>query len=158
MARILRGAAAAFALAGGVLLAAVVVLTCGSVVGRWVAATPIPGDIELTQLGTAAALALFLPYCQLHGSHLIVELFTARAPASVRHGLDVAARWIAALVLGVLALRAGAGVAALYSAGESSMVLGVPLWLAYLVTVPSLALAALVALTVARNPMLPTLK
>ena len=51
MARILRGAAAAFALAGGVLLAAVVVLTCGSVVGRWVAATPIPGDIELTQLG-----------------------------------------------------------------------------------------------------------
>ncbi len=48
--------------------------------------------------------------------------------------------------------------AALYNAGESSMVLGVPLWLAYLVTVPSLALAALVALTVARNPMLPTLK
>jgi TRAP-type C4-dicarboxylate transport system permease small subunit len=145
MERILRAAAAVFALAGGALLAAVVLLTCGSVVGRWFAATPIPGDIELAQLGTAAALALFLPYCQLHGSHLIVELFTTRAPAPVRHGLDAAARWIAALVLGVLALRAGAGVAALYSAGESSMVLGVPLWLAYAITVPSLGLAAVVA-------------
>jgi TRAP-type C4-dicarboxylate transport system permease small subunit len=55
-------------------------------------------------------------------------------------------------VLGLLAARAGAGVADLRAAGETSMVLGLPLWLAYAAMVPSLALAALIALLDAWRP------
>jgi TRAP-type C4-dicarboxylate transport system permease small subunit len=150
--------ASAFALAGGALMLAVSLLTCASAIGRWLAATPVPGDIELVQIGTAAALALFLPYCQLHGSHLIVELFTARASRSIRSALDTAARWITALVFALLAWRAGAGVASLASAGETSMVLGIPLWLPYAVAVPSLALAALVAASIVPDPLQPSVQ
>jgi TRAP-type C4-dicarboxylate transport system permease small subunit len=144
--RALRAAAVAFAMAGGVVLLLVAIVTLVSVGGRWLLARPVAGDVELVQLGTATALALFLPYCQLHGSHLIVDIFTARTGSSVHRRLDLAAHAIAAIVLALLALRAGAGVMDLHRAGETSMVLGVPLWLAYAAMVPSLGLAALIAL------------
>ena len=150
--RATRAAAAAFALIGGAVLLLVAALTVISVIGRWLHSTPVPGDIELVQLGTAAALALFLPYCQLHGSHLIVDIFTARTTTSAQRRLDRVAQLLATSVLGLLALRAGAGVADLRAAGETSMVLGLPLWLAYAAMVPSLALAALIALLSAWRP------
>ncbi len=146
MRRALGAAATAFALAGGGMVALVALVTVFSVVGRWASATPLPGDVELVQLGTAAALALFLPYCQLHGSHLIVDIFTARSGTALHRGLDAAAHVVAAVVLALLAVRAAAGVESLRMAAETSMVLGVPLWLAYAPMVPSLALAALIAL------------
>ncbi len=146
MRRALSAAATAFALLGGVIVALVAGLTVVSVVGRWAFATPIPGDVELVQLGTASALALFLPYCQLHGSHLIVDIFTVRSGAVLHRWLDAFAHVVAAAVLALLAARAAWGVESLRAAAETSMVLGVPLWLAYAPMVPSLALAALIAL------------
>ena len=146
MRRALSAAATAFALLGGVIVALVAGLTVVSVVGRWAFATPIPGDVELVQLGTASALALFLPYCQLHGSHLIVDIFTVRSGAVLHRWLDAFAHVVAAAVLALLAVRAAWGVESLRAAAETSMVLGVPLWLAYAPMVPSLALAALIAL------------
>ncbi len=146
MRRALGATAIAFALVGGVIVVLVAGVTVLSVLGRWMSATPIPGDVELVQLGTASALALFLPYCQLHGSHLIVDIFTARSGATLHRRLDDAARLAAAVVLALLAVRAAAGVVSLRAATETSMVLGVPLWLAYAPMVPSLALAALIAL------------
>lgn len=146
MPRVLSGAARLFALAGGALLLFLAALTMASVIGRWLFTAPVPGDIEVIQLGTASALALFLPYCQLHGSHLIVDVFTARAPAALHHRLSRVVRVLAALTFGTLALRAAAGVADLYTAGETTMVLGAPLWIAYAALPPALALAAAVAL------------
>ena len=146
MRRALSAAATAFALLGGVIVALVAGVTVVSVVGRWAFATPIPGDVELVQLGTASALALFLPYCQLHGSHLIVDIFTVRSGAVLHRWLDAFAHVVAAAVLALLAARAAWGVESLRAAAETSMVLGVPLWLAYAPMVPSLALAALIAL------------
>jgi TRAP-type C4-dicarboxylate transport system permease small subunit len=146
MRRALSAAATAFALLGGVIVVLVAGLTVVSVVGRWAFATPIPGDVELVQLGTAGALALFLPYCQLHGSHLIVDIFTVRSGAVLHRWLDAFAHVVAAGVLALLAVRAAWGVESLRAAAETSMVLGVPLWLAYAPMVPSLALAALIAL------------
>jgi TRAP-type C4-dicarboxylate transport system permease small subunit len=149
MARLLRAAAAACALASGAVLGAVALATVASILGRWLFNAPLPGDVELVQLGTALAIALALPVCQLHASHLIVDLFTARAPVAWQQGLDAAAHIAAAAALGLLAWRAAAGVADLARAGEVSMVLGVPLALAYAALPPALALAALNALALA---------
>ena len=168
MRRALSAAATAFALLGGLIVALVAAGTVVSVAGRWAFDTPVPGDVELVQLGTASALALFLPYCQLHGSHLIVDIFTVRSGAVLHRWLDAFAhvvaiftvrsgavlhRWldafaqvVAAAVLALLAVRAAWGIESLRAASETSMVLGVPLWLAYAPMVPSLALAALIAL------------
>jgi len=146
MRRALSAASVALALLGAVVLAAIAALTVASILGRWLADQPIAGDVELAQLGTAAALALFLPYCQLHGSHLVVDVFTARAGARFNRRLDRIAHVAAAVVLALLAWRAAAGVADLARVHETSMVLGIPLWLPYAAMVPSLALAAAVAL------------
>lgn len=143
MRRALDALATALALAGGTVLVAVAVLTGWSVTGRWLGGRPLLGDVELVQLGTAAAIALFLPYCQLRGSHLFVDFFTARASGPVQKGLDRFAALAAGVLFLALAWRAAAAVVDMYGAGETSMVLGIPLWMPYAAMVPGLALAAL---------------
>jgi len=137
---------AALAIVGGCVLLAVAALTVVSVLGRWLLDRPVTGDVELVQLGIAVAIVLALPYCQWHGSHVLVDVFTAHAGGAVRGSLDRAARLAAALVFAVLAWRAGAGIADLAAAGETTMVLGLPLAFGYASMAPALALAALAAL------------
>lgn len=147
MRRLLDALATALALTGGALLIGIAGLTAVSVAGRWVASRPITGDIELVQLGTAMAIALFLPYCQRHGSHLIVDFFTARTSGPMRRRLDAFGSVLAGAVFLLLAWRAGVAVVDMRAAAETSMVLGVPLWLAYAAMVPGLLLAGLAGLT-----------
>jgi TRAP-type C4-dicarboxylate transport system permease small subunit len=138
----LRALAAGLALAGGALLAGLALLTVVSIAGRWIASRPVTGDVELVQLGIAAAIALFLPYCQLHRGHLIVDFFTARSRGPVQRRLDAIGSAVAGTLFLLLAWRAGAAVLDMRSAGETTMVLGVPLWLPYAAMVPGLTLAA----------------
>ncbi|MGE5159942.1 MAG: TRAP transporter small permease [Betaproteobacteria bacterium] len=143
MRRLLEALATTLALAGGTLLVAVSGVTVVSVAGRWFADQPVTGDIELVQVGVAAAIALFLPYCQLHRSHLVVDFFTARSSGPVQRRLDAAGSVVAGGVFLVLAWRAGVAVSDMRAAAETTMVLGIPLWIAYAVMVPGLALAGL---------------
>ena len=143
MRRLLDALANALALIGGALLIAVSVATVVSVAGRWLAGRPITGDIELVQLAVAAAIALFLPYCQLHRSHLIVDFFTARSSGPVQRRLDAVGSTVAGVVFFALAWRAGVAVSDMRGASETTMVLGIPLWIPYAAMVPGLALAGL---------------
>ncbi len=154
MRRALDSVATLLALAGGALLAGLAALTTVSIVGRWLASQPVTGDVELVQLGVAAAIALFLPYCQLHGSHLIVDFFTARSSGTSQRLLDTIAARATGAVLLLLAWRATIGVIELRAAGETTMVLGVPLWMPYAVMIPGLALAGIAGLVqqVSREP------
>jgi TRAP-type C4-dicarboxylate transport system permease small subunit len=153
--RLLDALATALALAGGVLLLAVAVLTVVSVAGRWLADRPVTGDIELVQIATAVAIALFLPYAQVHGSHLIVDFFTARSSMRVQRTLDGAGSIAAGALLLLLAWRAAVAVADMRAAAETTMVLGVPLWLAYAAMVPGLALAGVAGLVTSPKPRPP---
>jgi len=148
----LRALATALALAGGALLVGLAGLTVASISGRWLASRPITGDVELVQLGVAAAIALFLPYCQLHRSHLIVDFFTARSSGPVQRRLDAIGSAVAGAVFLLLAWRAGAAVIDMRTAGETTMVLGVPLWLPYAAMVPGLALAGVTGVLAAVRP------
>jgi TRAP-type C4-dicarboxylate transport system permease small subunit len=149
----LRALATALALAGGALLVALAGLTVASISGRWLASRPITGDVELVQLGVAAAIALFLPYCQLHRSHLIVDFFTARSSGPMQRRLDAVGSAVAGTVFLLLAWRAGAAVLDMRAAGETTMVLGVPLWLPYAAMVPGLALAGVTGVLAAVRPV-----
>ena len=146
MARWLDRASVASALAGGLVLLAAALLAGASIVGRWLASAPIAGDIELMQVACAVSIALFLPYCQMHAGHVRVDFFTQRAAVRTRRVLDRCGHAALALVMLLLAWRAGVGVAEMKDAGETTMVLGVPTWLTYLAMVPGLLLSALVAL------------
>jgi len=154
MRRLLDALATALALIGGALLLGVALLTVVSVTGRWSVSQPVTGDIELVQLATAAPIALFLPYCQLHGSHLIIDFFTARSSGPVQRRLDAVGSLLAGLLFFLMAWRAGVAVADMRRAAETTMVLGIPLWIPYAAMVPGLALAGVlgVAQTFRRRP------
>ena len=147
MRRLLDALATALALLGGSLLLGVALLTAASVMGRWLASAPVTGDIELVQLAIAASIALFLPYCQLHGSHLVVDFFTARSSGPMQRRLDAVGSVLAGVVFFLMAWRAGVAVADMRRAAETTMVLGIPLWMPYAAMVPGLALAGIMGVT-----------
>jgi TRAP-type C4-dicarboxylate transport system permease small subunit len=149
--RVLDGLARAFALAGGALLAVITGMSVVSIAGRALLGTPVPGDFELVQVGCAAAIAAFLPYCQLRRGNIIVDFFTARAGRRVRGALDAFGALLLAAVMGVLAWRAAAGMLAVKAAGEVSMIVGFPIWVGYAAIVPSLVLATVAALHTAQE-------
>jgi TRAP-type C4-dicarboxylate transport system permease small subunit len=144
--RALGALARVFAFAGGAILVALTGMSVASIAGRALLGTPVPGDFELVQIGCGAAIAAFLPYCQLRRGHIIVDFFTVRAGPRVQGALDALGAVLLAVVMGVLAWRTAAGMATVRAGGEVSMIVGFPMWIGYAAIVPSLALAALVAL------------
>ena len=135
-----------FGLAGSGVALAVGLMTTTSVIMRAVWDTPIPGDVEITQVGIALAISLCLPVCQLRQANILVDFFTQRCTGRTRQMLDGAGCWLLVLMYGLLAWRTGVGAASVKQAGETTMILSVPMWWAYASLAPGLALAALIAL------------
>ena len=69
------------AILAGVLLTAVTLMTCVSLIGRNLIGMTIVGDFELSGAAAGAAIALFMPWCQLQRGNIIVDFFTAKASA-----------------------------------------------------------------------------
>lgn len=138
-----------FALVGGALLVGITGLSVASVAGRSLLGRPVTGDFELVQVGCGAAIAAFLPWCQLRRGNIIVDFFTARASGRVQAALDAFGALLLALVMGVLAWRTLAGMLTVKAAGEVSMIVGFPTWIGYAAIVPSLVLATLVGVATA---------
>jgi TRAP-type C4-dicarboxylate transport system permease small subunit len=139
----LLGACRWTAIAGGAVLLAITLLTVASVVLREVTGRPIPGDFELVEIGCAVAVFAFLPYCQMIGGNVLVEFVTARAPVRVQAALDALAQLAYTLIAALLAWRLALGGADLKAYGETTMVLGVPVWWAFVPIVPATVLLAL---------------
>ncbi len=136
----------ALALAGSALLLAMMGLSVWSILGRRLFDAPVVGDYEWVQLGMAVCVSAFLPLTQMLRGHVIVDFFTLRAPAPIRRSLDALGASLMAGCAALLAWRLGAGVLAMRASGEESMLLGIPLWIAYAGMVPSFALLALTGL------------
>lgn len=143
---LLRRLAVLFAIAGCLAAFATALLTGVSVVLRYGFDAPIGGDVELTQMGIALAIALCLPWCQLRGANIIVDFFTQNLQARRVRALDAFGALMLAVMTAVLALRTAAGAVAVREAQEQTMILGLPMWWAYAVLAPGLALTALIAL------------
>jgi TRAP-type C4-dicarboxylate transport system permease small subunit len=148
---VLGGLARAFALGGGAVLVALTGMSVASITGRALLGRPVPGDFELVQVGCGAAIAAFLPYCQLRRGNIIVDFFTARTSPRVQGRLDAVGALLLALVMAVLTWRTAVGTVAVRAGGEVSMIVGFPIWIGYAAIVPSLALATVVALHTARE-------
>ena len=138
--------ALAFAWLGAAVALATGVMTVASVLGRAVLRSPVPGDVELTQFGVALAISLSLPWCQLRGANIIVDFFTQGLRARRQRWLDGIGALLLAMMCALLAWRTSVGAFAVAEAGETSMILALPMWWAYASLAPGLALAALIAL------------
>ena len=142
----LRRLALAFALLGAAAALAVALMAVASIAGRALWSKPIPGDVELTQFGIAWALSLSLPWCQLRGANIIVDFFTQNLRQRSVRLLDGVGALLLALMCALLAWRTSVGAWSVREAGETSMILALPMWWAYASLAPGLALAAWVAL------------
>lgn len=134
------------ALAGGAVLLAIVGLTMVSIALRELTGQPVPGDYELVEIGCAVAVFAFLPYCQLIGGNVFVEFAMAWAPLWLRLWLDALAQMAYASIAALLAWRLTLGGLDLHGYGETTMVLGMPVWPVFLPIVPSLVLLSIVCL------------
>ncbi len=146
MSRLLRRLALLSAgLGSGVAMACALMVVC-SVTARALWARPIQGDVEITQLMIAVAISLGLPWCQWRRANIIVDFFTQHMRPALSRRLDALGCLLLATMGLLLAWRTGSGAMAVRAAGETSMVLALPMWWSYAALSPGLALASLIAL------------
>lgn len=134
-----------WALLGGVVLLAIVLMNVASVTGAMFGA-PFPGDFEMTEIGVAIAAFAFLPWCQMTGANVTADIFTARAPARLIAGVKFIASLIALGFALLLLDRMFAGMMSQREYGYVTAILQFPVWLGFLPALISLVLLALAAL------------
>ena len=131
-----------FAVVGGIVLTAMVVLVVISIFGRAMFSSPVPGDFEIVALGTAVAIFMFLPYCYMQKGNVAVDIFISRMPPGVQRGMDVLAAALFGVVAALFAWRSVFGLADTVRNGDISMILGFPVWVVHPFGVASFALLA----------------
>ena len=119
------------AIAGGVVLVAITVMTTFSIAGRafsWAGLGPVPGDFELVEAGTGFAVFAFLPWCQLNRGHATVDLFTNYLSPGANRVLDLLWEIVLGLITILIAWRLWVGMLEKRSYGETTLLLQFPIW------------------------------
>ncbi|MCQ4348820.1 TRAP transporter small permease [Pseudomonas stutzeri] len=141
--RVLYLACQTFALAGGLVLLALINMSLVSIIGRKLFATPIRGDIELMEIGAAVAIAAFLPLCEMRATHIKVDALTMKLSAGAQRALDAVAHLLCMSAALILAWRTALQLRDNLEYGDVSTLLSIPMWIPLALIVPSLVLLAL---------------
>ena len=128
---------------GGLAFVALVIMSLISIVGRKLFSMPVPGDMEVLMMVAAGASATFFAYCHLEGGDVKVDFFTAKAHPRTILLLDAIASLLVGLFGALIAWRSTVGALSLQEAGETSAILGWPVWIAQLAMTPGFVLLAL---------------
>ena len=144
--RLLENLAKLCAVLAGVLLTVITLITCVSLLGRNTIGWTIVGAFELSGSAAGAAIALFMPWCQVRRGNIIVDFFTARASLATQQGLDRLGALVLVAVMGLMTWRTAIGGLNAWKSQAGSMMMGFPEWIVYVGMVPPLALTALIAL------------
>jgi TRAP-type C4-dicarboxylate transport system permease small subunit len=140
-----------WALLGGVVLLAIALMTAWSSTSGWLFGKPLPGDVELVEMLTAVSVFMFLPYCQITGANVTADLFTARAGPRTVALLGLLAALVALAFSLLLLWRMYEGLLDYRQYVETTTILRIPIWYAYLPVLASLALLAAAALVSVRD-------
>jgi TRAP-type C4-dicarboxylate transport system permease small subunit len=144
--RVLEFLAKLCAIVAGVLLTGITLMTCGSLIGRNTTGHSIVGAFELTGVAAGAAIALFMPLCQVRRGNIIVDFFTARLPDRVNDKLDRVGALLLAVVFGLLAWRSTLGGINVWQSNSETQIMGFPEWVVYAFMVPGFVLTSLIGL------------
>ncbi|MDV4143612.1 TRAP transporter small permease [Shimia sp. FJ5] len=175
MLKIVERVARFMAVIGGLVLSALVVLTCVSVLGRGLNSLahsdavegmsrkmrsmkhladrlveagvgPINGDFEILEAGVAFAIFAFLPICQLYGSHATVDIFTNALPRKANKLLITFWEIILTVVIVLITVRLFAGLESKYAYGDTTFLLQFPIWWSYALSFFAACVASLVGI------------
>ncbi|HMM52930.1 MAG TPA: TRAP transporter small permease [Burkholderiaceae bacterium] len=142
--RALERACTWLAVGGGVVMLAFTAVSVGSILSRTFLGSPLVGDFELTERGTAIAVFAMLPYCHLRGGNVVVDMFVGMFPAAVRRALAVLGEVLFAIVAALMTWRLALGGINQYDFNDMSMMLLIPTWWMFVPIVASMALLTLV--------------
>jgi TRAP-type C4-dicarboxylate transport system permease small subunit len=134
------------AILAGVLLTVVTLMTCVSLLGRNLIGVSIVGDFVLSGAAAGAAIALFMPWCQLQRGNIIVDFFTAKAGERALVAFDRFGALLLGLMMALLAWRTTLGGINAWKSGSGTMLIGFPEWVIYVGMVPPLILTAVIGI------------
>jgi TRAP-type C4-dicarboxylate transport system permease small subunit len=128
------GLSRALAWLGGVVLVLISLISVTSILGRalsLIGLGPVPGDFELVEMGTALAVFCFLPWCHLKNGHAFVDILWNTYPRWMQRGLQVLTELLTLVVWSLLIWRMSVATQDYHGNGETSFILGVPVWWGY---------------------------
>lgn len=160
------------AILGGVVLTALIVLTCVSVLGRslngvfhsdfmeriapgfskWmidIGVGPVNGDFELVEAGVAFAIFAFIPLCQITVGHASVDVFANMFPRWLDRILRTVTEIVFALVLILIAWRLYEGMVSKMQYRETTFLIQFPIWWAYAASLVGAVVSSIVGVYMA---------
>lgn len=135
------------AILAGVLLTVITLMTCVSLLGRNTIGVTIQGDFELSGAAAGAAIALFMPWCQVRRGNIIVDFFTSGASERANGLMDRCGAFLLGLCMALIAWRTVYGGINAWNNNSGSMIMGFPDWIVFACMVPPLVLTAVIGIT-----------
>jgi TRAP-type C4-dicarboxylate transport system, small permease component len=115
-----------------------------NVVTRYLLNSPMTGAEEIVQMTGIAVIMLALPYATHQGAHVRVDIFDYALGHFGRMAGDVLARLLTGGVLAVVVHKAWAKMLDAHEFGDTTNMLGLPVWPFYGILAAGLALCVLV--------------
>ena len=157
------------ALAGGIVLCAVIVMVGLSVLGRASSGLAhglrdslpfaqalidlglgaIRGDFELVEAALGFVIFAFMPLASLQRAHARVDLLAPYLPRRIKVVSDLFTAWGFATAFAVMAAMLSVGTWSKYQSGQTSFILAIPVWMPQVSAVIAAWVAATVALYLA---------
>ncbi len=141
----LRTVIGAVELAAALLMGLVTLLAFVSALMRYVAGLPIPDAHDFGRLALGVAIFWGVASVNYSGSHIAVDLIYEALGKGWRRAMDIAATLAVTGSFGVLTVMMSQNAADVFSTGEHSYDLRVPIWPAYWLMVAGSGLATLTA-------------
>ncbi|WP_319533101.1 TRAP transporter small permease [uncultured Cohaesibacter sp.] len=169
MLKVVERIARSMAVLGGIVLVALILLTCLSVLGRGLntighsamfesvapalatmlldtGVGPVTGDFELVEAGIAFAIFAFLPVCQIYSSHATVDVFTTMLSPKANKWIIAFWEIVFFVVMILITWRLFVGMQNKISYGETTFLLQFPVWWAYAASFGAAVVASFVSL------------
>lgn len=160
------------AILGGIVLTALIILVCVSVLGRTLNSLlhagpvvailgdfaktlldlgvgPILGDFELVEAGVAFAIFAFIPFCQITGGHATVDIFTSALSVKANRLIQMVVEVVFAAVLILIAMQLYEGMLSKMQYRETTFLLQFPVWWSYAASLFAAVISALVGVYMA---------
>jgi TRAP-type C4-dicarboxylate transport system permease small subunit len=144
--RLLRLVIRLWALIGGFILVALMLMTTASTGLLLLVNRPIPGDYEMMKHFVAVAIFCFLPYCQLTGANVTVDIFTEGMSDRAKSAMLAFSSLFAIIFSVVLLRQMWLGFLGYMEYPETTALLHIPLWTAFPPALISLFLLLIAAL------------
>ncbi len=148
---LLRGIIRSWALAGGLIIVLLVLITAASAISNLLFNAPFSGEYELAKHFVGIAIFTFLPYCQISGANVTVDIFTQGFGTRAKAAMLLLSSLLAAAFAILLLRQMSLGFGDYIRYPEETAALHIRLWTAFPPILLSLALLLVASLMTAHD-------